>query len=41
MLSNEKYAGDVILLKKTLNSERFLSKKNYPVIISEETSKEV
>lgn len=41
MLSNEKYTGNVILLKKTLNSERFLSKKNHPAIISEETFKAV
>lgn len=41
MLSNDKYAGNVILLKKNLNSERFLSKKNHPAIISEETFKAV
>lgn len=41
MLSNDKYAGNVILLKKSLNSERFLSKKNHPAIISEETFKAV
>lgn len=41
MLSNDKYAGNVILLKKNLNSERFLSKKNHPAIISEETFKTV
>lgn len=37
MLSNEKYAGNVILLKKDLHSECYLSKKNHPAIISEET----
>lgn len=41
MLSNDKYAGNVILLKKSLNSERFLSKKNHPAIIFEETFKAV
>lgn len=34
---NDKYAGNVILLKKNLNTERFLSKKNHPAIIPEET----
>lgn len=37
MLSNDKFADNVILMKKSLNSERFLSKKNHPGIISEET----
>lgn len=41
MLSNEKYTGNVILLKKSLHSERFLSKKNHPAIISAETFKAV
>lgn len=41
MLSNEKYTGNVILLKKSLNSERFLSKIIHPAIISEETFKAV
>lgn len=41
MLSNDKFVGNVILMKKSLNSERFLSKKNHPGIISEETFKAV
>lgn len=41
MLSNEKYAGNAILLKKDLHSECYLSKKNHPAIISEETFKAV
>ena len=41
MLSNDKYAGNVILFKKSLNSEQYLSKKNHPAIISEETFKAV
>lgn len=41
MLSNDKYAGNVILFNKSLNSERYLSKKNHPAIISEETFKAV
>ena len=41
MLSNEKYTGNVILLKKSLHSERFLSKKKHSAIISEKTFKAV
>lgn len=41
MLSNDKYAGNVILFKKGLQSECYLSKKNHPAIISEETIKAV
>ena len=41
MLSNDKYAGNVILFKKGLHSECYLSKKNHPDIISEETFKAV
>jgi len=41
MLSNDKYAGNVILLKKGLHSECYLSKNNHPAIISEETFKAV
>lgn len=36
MLSNDKYAGNVILFKKSLNGERYLSKKNHPAIVSDE-----
>lgn len=39
--ANDKFAGNVILLRKSLNSERFLSKKSHPAIISEETFKAV
>lgn len=41
MLSNDKYAGNVILFKKGRHSECYLSKKNHPAIISEETFKAV
>lgn len=41
MLSYDKYAGNVILFKKGLHSECYLSKKNHPAIISEETYKAV
>lgn len=41
MLSNDKYAGSVILFKKGLHSECYLSKKNHPAIISDETFKAV
>lgn len=41
MLSNDKYAGNVILFKKGLHSEYYVSKKNHPAIISEETFKAV
>lgn len=41
MLSNDKYAGNVILFKKGLYSECYLSKKNHSAIISEETFKAV
>lgn len=41
MLSNDKYTGNVILFKKGLHSECYLSKKNHPAIISEETFKAV
>ena len=40
-LSNDKYTGNVILFKISLNSERYLSEKNHPAIISEETFKAV
>lgn len=36
MLSNDKYAGNVILFKKGLHSECYLSKKNHPAIVSDE-----
>lgn len=41
MLSNDKYAGNVILFKKGLHSECYLSKKNHPAIFSDETFKAV
>lgn len=41
MLSNGKYAGNVILFKKGLHSGCYLSKKNHPAIISEEIFKAV
>lgn len=36
MLSNDKYAGNVILFKKGLHSECYLLKKNHPAIVSDE-----
>lgn len=36
MLSNDKYAGNVILFKKSLNGGHYLSKKNHPAIVSDE-----
>lgn len=36
MLSNDKYVGNVILFKNSLNGERYLSKKNHPAIVSDE-----
>lgn len=36
MLSNDKYAGNVILFKKGFHSECYLSKKNHPAIVSDE-----
>lgn len=41
MLSNDNYAGNVILFKKGFHSEYYASKKNHPAIISEETFKAV
>ena len=41
MLSNDKYAGNVILFKKDLHSECYLSKKNHPAIVSDEIFKSV
>lgn len=41
MLSNEKYTGDVILMKKALHSDSYVSKQNHPAIISEEIFKAV
>lgn len=41
MLSNEKYTGNVIILKNGLHSESYMSKNNHPAIISEETFKAV
>ena len=41
MLSNDKYAGNVILFKKGWHSECYLSKKNHPAIVSDEIFKAV
>lgn len=41
MLSNEKYTSDVILVKKGLHSESYMSKDNHQSIISEEMFKAV
>lgn len=41
MLSNEKYAGDVILLKNSNSEFNYLAKENHTAIISKETFKAV
>ncbi|MEG0388888.1 MAG: recombinase family protein [Niameybacter sp.] len=41
MLSNEKYAGDVILLKNSNSEFNYLAKENHTAIIPKETFKAV